>query len=117
MTTFDSPEMLKAIEEIENGDYSAAAALLIPLADDGNPRAQCNLAALYSAGLGVPMDGARAVELYESVGKRNIQEGHLSAIAYNNLATIYFTGLPGFEADPGKAQEYLNRAREMGFGM
>lgn len=117
METFDSPEMLKAIEELESGNYPVAANLLVPLAEAGNPRAQCNLAALYSSGLGVTLNGPKAIELYASVAERGITEGHLSAIACNNLATIYLTGIPGVRPDPDKAQEYLNRARKLGFGI
>jgi uncharacterized protein len=117
MSDFDSPTMLEAIDAMDKGDYSAASALLLPLAEAGNPRAQCNLATLYQCGLGVTVDGRKAIELYERVAQQNFSEGHLSAIAYNNLATIYFTGLPGVERDPEKGQQYLKRARELGFEM
>jgi len=109
--------MLEAFEQVEKGNYEAAARLLKPLAESGNPRAQCNLAFLYSAGLGVPVDGPAAVALYEGVAAKEILQGHLSAIACNNLATIYTTGLPGVAADTDKAGDYLERARKLGFPM
>ncbi|HLJ41963.1 MAG TPA: hypothetical protein VKT50_10790 [Candidatus Acidoferrales bacterium] len=117
MAEFDSPEVLKAIEELNRGNYSVAVALLVPLAEAGNPKAQCNLASLYHLGLGVESDGKRAVELYKKVAEHNVLEGNLSALAYNNLATIYFTGAPGVEADWAKANAYLTRARDLGFEM
>ena len=94
-----------------------AVALLVPLAEAGNPKAQCNLASLYHQGLGVERDGKRAVELYKKVTEPNVPECNLSALAYNNLATLYFTGAPGVGADWGKANAYLTRARELGFEM
>lgn len=115
--TFDSPELDRAMAELEKGNYSAAAKLLMPLADGGNPKAQCNLATLYFAGWGVQLNGQRAVDLYRHVAEQNIIEGHISALACNNLAAIYVTGLPGIEPDPKKAQEYRSRARELGFEM
>jgi TPR repeat protein len=117
MTDFNSPTMLRAIDEMDKRNYSVALALLVPLAEMGNQRARCNLAILYSFGWGVTMNAKKAVELYHGVAEQNIQEGHLSAIAYNNLATIYFTGVSGVERDIEKGQECLARARELGFEM
>lgn len=117
MSIFDSPEMAKAMEALEHADYSAAAPLLLKLAADSNPRAQCNLAFLYSIGRGVELDGQKAVDLYRAVAERNIKEGNLSAVACNNLATIYSTSLPGIRSDAEKAERYLKRARELGFEM
>lgn len=117
MADSDFPEMLKALDELENGNHASAFALLAPLASAGNLRAQCNLASLYHLGLGVQLDGRKAVELYQSVAEKGIREGCLSGLAYNNLATIYFTGLPGIDPDPEKGKECLVRARELGFEM
>jgi hypothetical protein len=47
MDDFDSPNMLKVVEEVGRKNYLSALALLVPLADAGNPKAQCNLANLY----------------------------------------------------------------------
>ena len=117
MNDFDNPQLLKAIDELERGNHAAAFELLVPLADAGNPKAQCNIATLYHLGLGVKTDGVKAIELYLKVAEQDIREEHLSGIAYNNLATIYFTGLPGVEPDKKKGEEYLARARQLGFEM
>jgi TPR repeat protein len=53
MTNFNTQEMLTAIEEMERCNYAMALQLLLPLAQAGNPRAQCNIAVLYHFGLGV----------------------------------------------------------------
>ena len=117
MAVFDSATMLRAIEEFDKRNYSAAVALLGPLVETGNPRAVCYLAHMYHLGLGVNVDGEKATELYQRVAEQNIQESRLSALACNNLATIYFVGLPGIERDVEKGQQYLARARELGFEM
>ena len=116
-TNFDTLEMLRAVEQMEKGNYSTAFELLVPLAEAGNPRAQINLATLYHFGLGVGVCGARAIDLYRTVAEQNIPEGHLSALACNNLATLFFTGLPGVERNPEEGQRYLARARDLGFEM
>ena len=115
--SFDTPEMLEAFSKIESGDYAAAVKLLIPLAAEGNPRAQCNLADLYAMGLGVEMDGAKAVELYRQVAEQNIDEQFLSALAYNSLAGLYLVGHPGFAPDPVKAKECRRLSKKLGFPM
>jgi hypothetical protein len=46
MDDFDSPNMLKAVEELDRKNYLSALALLVPLAHAGNPKAQCNLGPL-----------------------------------------------------------------------
>lgn len=89
MSEFDSPEMLEAISALERKDYLTAFKLFKPLAEAGNPKAQCNLATLYHVGAGVEADEGKAIELYLRVAELQIVEEHLSAIAYNNLATIH----------------------------
>lgn len=117
MDYFDSPDMLRAVAALDRKDYGFALTLLKPLADTGNPRAQCNLADLYFLGWGVEADGNKAAELYLKVAEQNIREQHLSALAYHNLATIYIGGAPGIEPDGEKAEQYERLARELGFDM
>jgi TPR repeat protein len=117
MASFDSPELLKALENIEKGNYSEAFESLVSLSQNSNPKAQCNLANLYHFGWGVKVDGKKAVELYLKVAQQNIREERLSGLAYQNLSTIYVTGLPEIEPDPERARDYFARARAMGFEM
>ena len=114
---FNTLEMLKAFEEIDNKNYSAAFELLQPLAAAGNPKAQLNLATLYQVGWGIAADGQKAVDLYLKVAEQNIQEEHLSSLAYNNLSTLYVCGSPGVAPNPDKAQIYRKLSEELGFGM
>jgi cell division septation protein DedD len=57
------------------GDYAAAVAQWQPLAERGDPDAQFNLAQAYKLGRGVPLDLARAEELYGKAAAK----GHLQA--------------------------------------
>jgi TPR repeat protein len=109
--------MLKAVEEIDNKNYSAAFELLQPLAEAGNPKAQLNLATLYDLGLGVAADGHKAVDLYLKVAEQNIQEEHLSSLAYNNLSSLYVCGCSGVAPNPEKARIYRKLSEDLGFGM
>jgi TPR repeat protein len=109
--------MLKAIEAIDNHDYSTALELLLPLAEAGNPKAQLNLATLYHLGLGVEADAQRAIELYLAVGKQNIPDEHLSSLAYHNLSTLYVCGGPGVKPSWQEAQKYRQLSKDLGFEM
>ena len=63
------------------------------------------------------MDGKKAVELYHKVAQQNIEEEYLSGLAYQNLSTIYITGLPGIKPDRERAAEFAACARQLGFEM
>ncbi|MEQ6340995.1 MAG: hypothetical protein M3A44_04910 [Gammaproteobacteria bacterium] len=55
------------------GDYGQAATLIAPLAMQGNPQAQFNLALMYHSGAGVAQNEAEAVVWYHKAaenGKR-----------------------------------------------
>ena len=54
-----------ALEELRSGYDQTALALLKPLADEGNPKAQYWLADIYENGLGVKQDMATAITLLE----------------------------------------------------
>ena len=112
-----NPEIEIALNQIQNKNYSAALRVLAPLVEAGNPEAICNLATLYQNGLGVKVDGLKAVELYLQVAEQNIRENCLSGIAYNNLATIYGMGIPGVKRDSERAQKYERLAKDLGFPM
>ncbi|HUD31274.1 MAG TPA: tetratricopeptide repeat protein [Novosphingobium sp.] len=57
------------------GDYAAAIAQWRPAADRGDPDAQFNLAQAYKMGRGVPLDLAKAEDLYGKAAAK----GHLQA--------------------------------------
>lgn len=117
MANFPAPEVSKALKEVEDGNYSSALKLLLPLVEQGDPYAQANLATMYQCGWGVPADAAKAIELYTKVATRNIREERLSGLAYHNLATIYATGAPGIPRDEAKVEEFNKLAVQLGFDM
>jgi uncharacterized protein len=112
MASFDSPEMLNALDSMEKRNYSVAFEMLVPLAEAGNPKAQLNLANLYHLGWGVKMDAKKAIELYQKVAHQNIREEYLSGLAYHSLSVIYITGLPGIQPDGERAAEFATRAKD-----
>jgi TPR repeat protein len=57
-------DLAAALAAQDRGDYEAAAVLLLPLADAGDPQAQFALALLVEAGRGVPQDRERAIVLF-----------------------------------------------------
>lgn len=117
MASFDSPEMLNALDSLEKRNYSVAFEVLVPLAETGNAKAQLNLANLYHFGWGVKMDAKKAIELYHKVGQQNVREEYCSGLAYHSLSVIYITGLPGIQPDRERAAEFAARAEELGFDM
>ncbi len=70
------------------GDYAVAAQEWEPLAASGNLAALNNFALLYSRGLGVEKDRARAIELYGQAADGGY------AIAQFNLAMLYMKSGP-----------------------
>ncbi|MBI4885295.1 MAG: sel1 repeat family protein [Actinobacteria bacterium] len=99
------------------GNYKRALRCLLPLAETGDATAQCYVASIYQGGLGVPADGQAAVTWYRKAAEQEVREERLSAIAYNNLATIFATGMPGVSRDPALAKQYWRKAAELGFEM
>jgi TPR repeat protein len=103
-----------ALDAIDAQDYATAVEILRPLAEQGNGKAIINLALLYSCGWGVPLDARKAAEMYERVGALEIQDQLISAIAYNNLATLYIAEPPGLPRDDEKAARYRELAEKLG---
>jgi TPR repeat protein len=114
MTEADN-QLARGVAAAERKDWAEAARLLLPLAEAGDAVARCNLATMYSIGFGVPVDVHKAAELYLDVAERGIEEGHLSALAYHNLAVLYVTGGPAFERDLDKAGDFERLAKAAGF--
>jgi len=105
-TAYKSNEVMVAYER-QNYEFVLSEAL--PHAIAGNPDAQCMLSLLYQCGFGVSIDLAKAEEW---LLKATAQD---SALAWNNLGTLYAVGGPGFSQGPEKAHECYVRAKELGF--
>ncbi len=68
------------------GDYEAAMAAWLPLAEDGDPFAQFNIGIMYRQGNGVEQNDREAVRWYRAAA----EQGHGNA--QFNLAYMYATG-------------------------
>ena len=68
------------------GDYHAAAKLLKPRADEGDPEAQFNLGLYYFQGLGGDRNYAEAAKLFRGAA----EQGHI--MAANNLGAMNMDG-------------------------
>ena len=97
------------LEAFSRGDYAEVFRSASPFAEAGHPDAQCMLSLLYQCGYGVPQDPASAERWLIRATEQQ------SALAWNNLGTLYLMGLPGVARNPAKALECYLRARELGF--
>src|SRR5215510_11489548 len=70
----------------QSGDYPTAVSALLPLAQQGDARAQFLLGALYAQGHGVPQDYGAAAQWF----RRAAEQGH--AAAQFNLGVWYHEG-------------------------
>lgn len=67
-------------------DYAEALRILLPLASQGDPKAQVILGIMYDYGQGVPKDSAKALEWYKEAALGGI------AVAQQALGGKYFLG-------------------------
>lgn len=96
-------------EALEKGDYEYALKLIMPLAEAGDARAQTNLGMLYSLGLGIQKDFAKAA--YWT--RKGAEAGNPKA--QSNLGLIYFFG-NGVEQDDKLAANWFGKAAAQGNG-
>jgi TPR repeat protein len=100
-------EMRRARRAFDGRDYATALVIWRELAERGVPRAQSNLAGLYSQGWGVPRDDAAAVAWF----RRAAEVG--DAIAQQNLGLMYYEGR-GTDGDLAEAARWYAKAAEAG---
>jgi len=105
----------KGLKAYENQKFEEAFALLLPLAKEGMAQAQQSVASMYGLGLGITEDGKQAVKWYKKAGEQ--KEEKVSAVAYNNLATLYICGATGVKPNRILAKKYWKKAYELGFTM
>ena len=97
------------ISAFERKDYEWVYREALPHAIAGNPDAQCMISLLYQSGFCVPKDLAKAEEWLLRATAQD------SALAWNNLGTLYAVGGPGLSQGQEKAHECYLRAKELGF--
>src|SRR5882672_5270524 len=107
IATGDDAAMAQARQAFDRKDYAAAWAIWRDLAERGVPRAQSNLAGLYSYGWGVPRDEAVAAAWFRRAGEAG------DAIAQQNLALMYYEGR-GTDGDLAEAARWYEKAAEGG---
>ncbi len=91
----------------KRGDFVTAASEFLPLARDGDVRAQSNLGYLYERGKGVPQDHVEAVSWYRRAAENS------DAKAQFNLAIMYFNG-EGVVRNYRKAATWFRKAADHG---
>ncbi len=91
----------------KRGNHETAFNIWLPLAEQGDIRAQYNLGVLYDRGLGVPQSFAEATRWYQIAAER----GHVDAQA--NLGFAYERGR-GVGQDFAQAAEWYLMAAERG---
>lgn len=97
-----------AYDAAASGDYATAIGVWRPLADSGWPRAQSNLGACYSEGLGVERDLGEAARWFQLA----VTSG--DPVGQRNLATLHFKGEGGVAQDDGAAIALFRQAAEQG---
>jgi|SRR4028118_1685315 len=102
-------DLEKGLAAFNNQDYTQAFTLLKPLAEQGNPEAQCIIASMYHLGLGPEKMISEAIKWYI----KSAEQGY--GVASNNLAGIYLWGADGVAADRTEADKWFQTAREQGF--
>jgi len=98
----------EGVRAYHTGDYAAAVGAFVPLAQQGDARAQFLLGAVYAQGQGVPQDYAVAAQWF----RRAAEQGHVAA--QFNLGVRYHEGR-GVPRDPGEAAVWFQRAAQQGF--
>ena len=98
----------EGIQAHKNRDYATAAREWLPLAQQGDARAQFLLGTLYAQGYGVPQDYGAAAQWFRQAA----EQGHVGA--QYNLGVRYHEGR-GVPRDPSQAAEWLRRAAQQGF--
>ena len=98
----------EGVRAYKSGDYPAAIREWLPLAQQGDARAQFLLGALYAQGHGVPQDYSAAALWF----RRAAEQGHVGA--QYNLGVRYHEGR-GVPRDPPQAAAWFQRAAQQGF--
>ena len=88
--------------------FSQALEILNPLVERSVPGALGMLGVAYQLGLGVELNGKRAIELLKSA--MELGDG----TAAHNLGTIYAMGMPGIEINHEISKKFYRKAKEMG---
>lgn len=99
--------MDEAKSAYDSGDYTQAARLIRPLAEEGNAKAQFRMGVMYGMGQGVPQDDQEAVKWVRKAAEQG------DALAQAALGDLYATGRD-IPQDNQEATKWIRRAAEQG---
>ncbi len=97
-----------ATKAYNQGDYKTAYRLIKPLAEQGLPKAQFDLGAMYDYGEGVSQDYAEAAKWYRKAAEQG------NAPAQTNLGMMYEDGR-GIPQDYTEAARWYRKAADQGW--
>ena len=100
-------DLQDALDAVDRGDYKTAYKLWLPLAEQGDAKAQYNLGQMYYEGQGVPQDHKEAVKWYRLAAEQGF------AKAQHNLGTMYDEGI-GVPQDYKEAVRWYRLSAEQG---
>ena len=89
------------------GDYPAAYAEWMPLAELGDAEAQYNIGVMYDEGAGVDQDLVLAAGWYRRAGEQGFMD------AQTNLGIMYYHG-QGVDCDQQQAAKWFRMAADQG---
>lgn len=93
---------------LDTGQSQEAFAILDPLIREKCAPAMTLMASALSLGLGVAIDGPKAIQLYEHAAVLG------DGLAAHNLGTLLLTGMPGVQVNKQAAFKWFERARQLG---
>lgn len=74
------------VKALERGHHSTALRAWLPLAREGDPKAQNNVGLMYERGLGVTQSYPDAMNWYRQAAEQGLPEAH------HNLGLLYYSG-------------------------
>jgi TPR repeat protein len=96
-----------AFAAAQRGDYATAVKIWLPLAGQGNPAAQSNLAKMYLTGRGVTQNYAEALRWFRKVADQGDSE------AQYNVGVIYYQG-QGIKKNEVEGIIWLRKSADQG---
>jgi TPR repeat protein len=102
-------DLEKGRKAFEKGDYEAALAELLPLAERGNAEAQYDVGLMYSKGLGVPQNDVTAAKWIKAAAEQGNAEAQLEFVLLLNIGM-------GVPQNYTVGANWLKAAAEQGFG-
>lgn len=100
-------ELSQGISAYRARNYEAAVALIMPLAERGDPYAQFTLGAMYDNGVGVPRNFTVALSWYKRAGIQGLADGQY-------MVGRFYGGGRGVKQDPARALYWFELAASGG---